>query len=74
VPRRLSIFIAHYFTKLRIAFHDAAGLTGFVIFLVIYNQVVSGIMLAFSFATESMNVPLSREEEDAENLYIDDFF
>lgn len=31
-------------------------------------------MLSFSFATESMNIPLSREEEDAENLYIDDFF
>ena len=31
-------------------------------------------MLSFSFATESMNVPLSREEEDAENLYTDDFF
>ena len=50
------------------------GLTGFMIFLIIYNQVVSGIMLSFSFATESMNVPLSREEEDSENLYIDDFF
>ena len=31
-------------------------------------------MLAFSFATESMNIPLSREEEDSENMYIDDFF
>lgn len=50
------------------------GLTGFVLFLVIYNQVVSGVMLAFSFATESMNIPLSREEEDSENMYIDDFF
>lgn len=31
-------------------------------------------MLSFSFATESLNVPLSREEEDSENLYTDDFF
>ena len=74
MTRRLSIFIAKYFFKLRIAFHDMVGLTGFMIFLIIYNQVVSGIMLSFSFATESMNVPLSREEEDSENLYIDDFF
>lgn len=31
-------------------------------------------MLAFSLVPESMYVPLSREEEDAENIYTDDFF
>lgn len=45
-----------------------------MIFLVIYNQIVSGFMLSLSYATESMNIPLSREEEDAENMHIDDFF
>ena len=50
------------------------GLSGFMIFLVIYNQVISGIMLSFSYVPESMNIPLSREEEDLENRYVDDFF
>jgi hypothetical protein len=31
-------------------------------------------MLSFSLANECMMVLLSREEEDAENNYIDDFF
>ena len=45
-----------------------------MIFLVIANQLLSGIMLSFSLITESMYIPLAREEEDAENLYTDDFF
>lgn len=74
MPRSLSVFFAKYFYKLHVAFHEAASLTGFVIFLAIYNQIITGTMLSFSFATESMNIPLSREEEDAENMYTDDFF
>lgn len=35
---------------------------------------VTGTMLAFSLVTESMYIPLAREEEDCENLYTDDFF
>lgn len=31
-------------------------------------------MLSFSLVTEPMYIPLVREEEDAENLYTDDFF
>lgn len=31
-------------------------------------------MLSFSYVPESMNIPLSREEEDLENRYVDDFF
>lgn len=72
--RTTSIFLAKYFTSLRIKFHDLAGLSGFVLYLIIYNQIITGIMLSFSFVTESMNISLSREEEDAENLYTDDFF
>ncbi|MCB1712541.1 MAG: hypothetical protein KDH96_08740 [Candidatus Riesia sp.] len=60
--------------QLRIAFHEAVALLGFMIFLVIYNQLVSGVMLSFSLVTEPMYIPLVREEEDCENLYTDDFF
>jgi hypothetical protein len=42
--------------------------------MVIVNQLVSGIMLAYSLEPESMLVPHVREEEDTENMHIDDFF
>ena len=74
MTRLLAVYIVKYFEKLRIAFHEAAGLTGFLIFLIMYVQIVSGIMLSFSYTTESMNIPLSREEESAETIYTDDFF
>ena len=50
------------------------ALFGFCIFLTIFNQLVSGVMLSLGFITESMFIPLAREEEDCENLYTDDFF
>jgi len=49
-------------------------LFGFFTFLIVGNQVISGIMLAFSLIPEPMIVPMVREEEDIEDLYIDDFF
>lgn len=72
--RSLSVYLAKYFVKLQIAFHELPALLGFCVFLVIYNQLVTGVMLSFSLVPESMYIPLSREEEDCENLYIDDFF
>ena len=50
------------------------SLFGFMILAVILNQILSGIMLSFSLITEPMFIPLVREEEDAENMYADDFF
>lgn len=72
--RLVARFIAHYFYALRIAFHELMSLSGFMLFLILYSQTISGIMISFSLVTESMNIPLSREEEDTENLYTDDFF
>ena len=50
------------------------ALWGFIIFIIIANQCISGTMLAFSLMNECMLVSISREEEDGENNYIDDFF
>lgn len=50
------------------------ALWGFIVFITILNQCLSGIMLAFSLTNESMLVSISREEEDGENNYTDDFF
>ena len=43
-------------------------------FLIVINQIISGTMLSFSLVLEPMIVPMVREEEDVEDLYIDDFF
>ena len=63
-----------YFTSLNVALHDLVALFGFMVFFIIANQLISGTMLSFSLITEPMLIPLDREEEDVENLYIDDFF
>ena len=56
------------------SFHDVFSLFGFFTFLVVVSQFVSGIMLALSLVPEPMLIPMVREEEDTEDLYIDDFF
>jgi len=67
-------YIVNYFINLKTAFHNFASLWGFVIFIVIANQCISGTMLSFSLMNDSLLVSLSREEEDSENNYTDDFF
>jgi len=57
-----------------VAFHDINSLYGFFIILVVASQLVSGTMLSFSLIPEPMLVPVVRDEEDIEDLYIDDFF
>lgn len=63
-----------YFFTLTVAFHDSMSLFGFFTFLIIANQLISGTMLSFSLVPEPMMIPLVRDEEDLEDLYIDDFF
>lgn len=66
--------IFQYFAILSVSFHDIHSLFGFFTFLVVASQLVSGTMLSFSLVPEPMIVPIVREEEDTEDLYIDDFF
>ena len=63
-----------YFSTLSVSFHDFLSLFGFFTFLIIANQLISGTMLALSLVPEPMMIPLVRDEEDTEDLYIDDFF
>jgi hypothetical protein len=63
-----------YFSILSVSFHDIHSLFGFFAFIIIASQVVSGIMLALSLLPEPMLIPIVRDEEDLEDLYIDDFF
>jgi quinol-cytochrome oxidoreductase complex cytochrome b subunit len=47
---------------------------GFITLLIVASQLISGMMLALSFIPEVMLIAISRDEEDIEDLYTDDFF
>lgn len=66
--------VIYYFATLTVSYHELMSLFGFFTFLTIANQLISGTMLAFSLVTESMMIPLVRDEEDVEDIYTDDFF
>lgn len=66
--------IVFYFRHLRVGMHEILSLFGFFTFITIAEQLLSGTMLAFSLVPEPMLIPLVRDEEDMEDLYIDDFF
>jgi len=57
-----------------VSFHDFHSLFGFFIFITITSQLISGTMLSFSLIPEPMLIPMVREEEELEDLYIEDFF
>ena len=63
-----------YFRSMRVSMHEIFSLFGFFTFLTIAVQLISGTMLSFSLVPEPMLIPLVRDEEDMEDLYIDDFF
>jgi quinol-cytochrome oxidoreductase complex cytochrome b subunit len=66
--------LVNYFKNLKVSMHEIFSLFGFFTFLIIFFQIISGVMLSFSLVTEPMLIPLIRDEEDLEDLYIDDFF
>lgn len=66
--------LVSYFSFLSANLHNYLALFGFYTFAIIINQLLSGIMLSFSFIPEPMYVSLVREEEDSEDLYTDQFF
>lgn len=66
--------LLNYFTVLTVSFHEIQSLWGFFALIVVFSQLVSGIMLSFSLIPDSMLIPMSREEEDCEDLVTDDFF
>jgi hypothetical protein len=63
-----------YFKAMRVSMHEIFSLFGFFTLMTIFVQLISGTMLAFSLVPESMLIPMVRDEEDIEDLYIDDFF
>lgn len=68
------LYLYKYFINLKVAYHVLGALWGFIVFITIASQCISGTMLAFSLTNDCMLVAYSREEEDGENNYTDDFF
>ena len=68
------MYIIKYFINLKISYHNLNALWGFIVFITIFSQCISGTMLSFSLMNDCMLVAYSREEEDGENNYTDDFF
>lgn len=66
--------LINYFKNLKVSMHEIFSLFGFFLFLTITVQLISGTLLSFSLIPEPMLVPMVRDEEDLEDLYIDDFF
>ncbi len=63
-----------YFAVLTVSFHEIQSLWGFFALIIVFSQIVSGIMLSFSLIPDSMLIPMARDEEDCEDLVTDDFF
>lgn len=54
--------------------HYGISIVGFVLMLTFCFQIISGISLALSLIPETMLIPSSRDEEDSDALFTDDFF
>jgi quinol-cytochrome oxidoreductase complex cytochrome b subunit len=66
--------IVAYFSIMTTTYAGTFAVFGFFTLLIVSSQLITGTMLSFSLIPESMMVSLVRDEEDAEVLYIDDYF
>ncbi len=62
------------FSLMTTSYANTFALFGFFTLLMVSSQLITGTMLSFSLIPESMMVCLVRDEEDAEVLYVDDYF
>ena len=68
--KNIYIFLINLSTK----FSRPISMLGLFLIVIMVVQCLSGIMLSFSLLGEPMLVPMSRSEEDMDDLYTDDFF
>lgn len=64
------VFVINLATK----FSRPISMLGLFLIVIMVIQCLSGIMLSFSLLGEPMLVPMSRSEEDMDDLFTDDFF
>ena len=68
------ISLCKRFSIMTVGLHSQVSVTGFLILIILASQIISGVMLSFSFLPEPMIAPISRDEEDIENQFTDIFF
>ena len=71
--RSLNLLL-NFFINLRVKFHRSVSVLGLILLLTIVIQCITGVMLSFSLVSEPMLIPISRDIEDMNTLYTDDFF
>ena len=74
ISTKISTKLLKHFRTLRAPVHGATSLLGITLLVIFILQILSGIMIAFSLNCDPMNIPMSRNEEDQDDLYTDDFF
>ena len=74
ISKQITTKIGNLFHGLYSKPHSRISLVGICILFTFVIQIISGVMIAFSFNCDPMNIPMSRNEEDMEDLYTDDFF
>lgn len=67
-------FIFKNFLNLSVVFVKAKNYFGLLLLILILIQCLTGIIVGMSLAVEPMVIPTSREDEDSEDLYNDEFF
>ena len=68
------LIIKSFLSSVKVKFHRSISLIGLILLFLIVIQCVTGIMLSFSLVSEPMLIPISRDEEDMDDLYTDDFY
>lgn len=66
--------LIYNFIVLTVKNHYGVSIIGFMIIFSFVLQLISGVCLALSLIPEVMLVPSSRDEEDADAIFTDDFF
>ena len=66
--------VIYFLCSLRTVNPKIISVFGFFTFLTILIQCLSGLMVALSYIGDPMLIPTSRDEEDTDDLYTDDFF
>ena len=67
-------YLNYFVTNLEVTSVKSISVFGIFILLLIFIQCVTGTMLAISLICDPMIIPVSRDEEDLDDLYTDDFF
>ena len=74
ITKLLTLRVSNLFHTLTSKPHSRVSLVGICVLFIFIFQIISGIMISFSLNCDPMNIPMSRNEEDMEDLYTDDFF